>query len=201
MYYVYYPSSPQKIKDGWWDGSVGRCLPLELDPDMHLNSLALQYVFVTSVLCSAGTRQDPQSCWSVNSEGCSEEWERETLPRKIRWTVMGEDTQSWPPKIFTSSTWMHVICTYIFTDTCTEGRRKGGIMMCTLYVYVLTHQWRHFPLSFSVFAAALGPDSLLTVSLLFRHLSEGTLWRLAWRCLPSDKEGVICCQPPKELPP
>lgn len=119
----------------------------------------------------------------------------------------GGDTQSWPlvsKKIYCKhmnicNMHRHVqghVQTHVQKA---EGKEKSWTVFYRWYA--LTHRWRYFQLPFSIFSASLGPDSLLTVSLLFRHLSEGTLWRLAWRCLPSDKEGVICCQPPEELPP
>lgn len=98
-----------------------------------------------------------------------------------------------------------IICTYAHRNPhrhIHKRKREAGIMTCTSYMVCANPQGRWFHLSFSVyFFSCSGSDSLLTVSLLFGHLSEGMLWRLAWRWLPSDKEGVICCHHPEELPP
>lgn len=76
-------------------------------------------------------------------------------------------------------------------------------MTCTLYVVCANPLAKVIStlISCLFFSTALTPDSLLAMRLLFGHLSEGMLWRLAWRWLPSDKEGVICCHRPEELPP
>lgn len=76
-------------------------------------------------------------------------------------------------------------------------------MTCTLYVVCANPLAKVIStlITCLFFSTALTPDSLLAVRLLFGHLSEGMLWRLAWRWLPSDKEGVICCHRPEELPP
>lgn len=124
-------SFKKNTKDGWWDGSVGRCLPqkcedLELNPDVYLKSLAWWYVSVSPVLGSSETGEDPTSCRSANSAGCSEGWEWETLPQKIRWTVMGETPKAdpWSPKKFTASTWIYAICTDMYRGMCRHMYRR-----------------------------------------------------------------------------